>query len=266
MIIDVHVHYQKKEGFLEELMKSCSENGVEKVCLNGGGDIWDQYDNEAVLKASRKFPDFIIPFAFVDMAKASAKDIADYAKAGFKGLKSQNPPEPYDSKAFWGLYEEAEKNGFIWLFHTGITARYPGEKDPNISCPKRPDVSSDRMRPIRLDAIARDFRGLTIIGAHFGIPWFSEAAFMLLSNPNLYFDLSGLDLTDTVYPTLLPFGELFWAGQKHWLHLVFGTEGGPENYKGRIKEHYSLFQRYNLPAMVQEQIMGGNIAVALRLA
>ena len=265
MIIDVHVHYQKKEGFIEELIKSCSENGVEKVCLNGCGDIWNQYDNDAVLKVSEKLPDFVIPFAFVDMKTATAADIEAYHKAGFKGLKSQNPPEPYDSKTFWGLYEQAENHRLPWLFHTGVTARYPGEKDPSLPCPRQPDVSGNRMRPIHLDAIARDFRQLTIIGAHLGIPWFSEAAFMLLSNPNIYFDLSGLDLTGQVYPTLLPFAELFWAGQEHWTHLVFGTEGGPENYKQRVKEHYSLFQKHHLSQESQQRIMAGNIARALHL-
>ena len=50
------------------------------------------------------------------------------------------------------------------------------------------------MRPTTLDAIARRFPKLTIIGAHLGNPDYAWAAEVTRWNPNLYFDLSGSSL------------------------------------------------------------------------
>lgn len=265
VIIDVHAHYTARDDYLEALAEACRENGVDRVCLNSGGALWGQRENAAVLDAARRFPDLVVPFDYVDLDRTTPEDLDRFVADGFRGFKSQNPALPYDSKTYWPLYERAEAHGLCWLFHTGVTARYPGESDPSVPRPPVVNVSSARMRPVRLDAVARAFRGLTIVGAHLGIPWCAEAAFLCLPNPNLYFDLSGVDLTGKLYPSLVPFNELFWSGPEHWGHLVFGTEGNPANYNGRMREHRDLFSRYGVSPAIQDRIMGHTIGDVLGL-
>lgn len=35
MIIDSHVHFSQKEGFLKRLLNECDRLGIDKVCLIG---------------------------------------------------------------------------------------------------------------------------------------------------------------------------------------------------------------------------------------
>jgi hypothetical protein len=122
--------------------------------------------------------------------------------AGFRGLGEMTGPlKNYDDRAYWPIYQRAEKYGMIVLFHTGIVNR----QTPSVPS----EVSVDRMRPTTLDVIARRFPELTIIGAHLGNPDYAWAAEIARWNPNLYFDLSGSTLIkkqeDYKY-----FKTLFW--------------------------------------------------------
>jgi uncharacterized protein len=44
--------------------------------------------------------------------------------------------------------------------------------------------------PIQIDDVARDFRELTIILAHFGLPWVDETMCLVAKHDNVYVDLS----------------------------------------------------------------------------
>jgi hypothetical protein len=48
-----------------------------------------------------------------------------------------------------------------------------------------------KMMPACLDAVARAFPGLNIVGAHLGAPWHEEASMMARMHPNYYVDLTG---------------------------------------------------------------------------
>jgi len=103
------------------------------------------------------------------------------------------------------------------LFHTGMVSR--GLEDTKFR------VSSDFMRPVRLDKIARCFPNLIIIGAHLGHPWCDEAAVIMTHNPNVYFDICG--------------GHTFWIALalKNRIRydvdpdrLLYATDSTPENF------------------------------------
>ena len=51
-----------------------------------------------------------------------------------------------------------------------------------------------RLRPAYLATIAANHPDLIIVGAHFGNPWYAEAAEAARRNSNLYFDMSGSSL------------------------------------------------------------------------
>lgn len=128
--------------------------------------------NASTLDLARLFPGFIIPFAFfhlgVDSA-APADKIEKFFQQGFKGIKFIFPSAPYSDRSFWPVYEAIQKLRLPALFHTAI----------------QPDT-----KPELLDAVARSFPEMKIIGSHFGNPWYAEAACVSLWNPNVHFDLS----------------------------------------------------------------------------
>jgi len=121
MIIDCHVHL--REGRLEEILREMDKLGVDKVVLFGGGQKNRLALNQKVLEAGQKHPDRIIPFAYAPLGEVYPREIDQMALAGFKGLKLINPLSNYNDRAYWPIYERAEANGLVCLFHTGIVAR-----------------------------------------------------------------------------------------------------------------------------------------------
>ncbi len=187
MRIDAHVHCDPEDGFVDRLLEEEHRLGFDKVCLNGA--LWTpgpEDSNEYVEKAMKKYPEEIIGFAYLPLGVKSAEAVREFHDRGFKGLKMIRPPRPYDDKLFYRVYEAAEELGMVCLFHLGIVVRTQWDKHF--------DVNNERHRPVYLDTIARAFPKLRIVGAHFGNPWYEEAAMICRWNPNLYFDLSGSSL------------------------------------------------------------------------
>jgi predicted TIM-barrel fold metal-dependent hydrolase len=248
-VIDVHVHYQDRPGFLDELLQICDKCGVDKICLNGGGREWGQKNNDEVEIAFRTCPQRIIGFGFIKLGKDKPELVDDLFHRGFKGLKTQNPRAPYDDKSFWDFYERAQRYGMPILFHVGMGARgaEPG------------GTSSSYMRPVLLDTIARNFPDLKIIAAHLGFPWCAETAMLTMIHPNVYFDLAGVDRTEAVYPSVLNIREhLLW--HKNGLSkLMFGTEGGPEYLEMVKREYEQLLDRHQIDPSIQQRVMGLNV-------
>ena len=137
------------------------------------------------------------------------------------------------------------------LFHTGIGARYPKEEDT-----RRVRTSSAYMRPVCLDKVARAFPGLNIIAAHLGFPWCAEAAFLSIMHPNFFYDLAGVDRTETLYPTLTAFKDLLLWHPNGFGKLLFGTEGTPKNLAWVKAEYQRLLTRHGTPGDTIQAVMG----------
>lgn len=254
-VIDNHCHYQKRDGFLEEMLEAADAAGVEKLCLNGGGERWRQHGNDGVMAAAEAHPDTIIPVAFIFLGEDSAADVSAWHGAGFRALKTQYPTRMYDDDAFFPIYAAAEELRMPILFHTGISARFP-EHD-------RWDTSSRYMMPMTLDRIARCFPDLTIWGAHLGVPDTWHAAMLMRVHPRVYFDLCGIDTTGRKWTTICNFGEMFYGGEDHWGKLVFGSEGGPQGFAPLLRNYRALMDQAGLSPSVQEKVLWGNVGEAL---
>jgi len=46
MIVDLHCHLLKEEGYLENLVREAKKLGLSKMCLNGLGELYDELGNE----------------------------------------------------------------------------------------------------------------------------------------------------------------------------------------------------------------------------
>ena len=150
-------------------------------------------------QAFRRYPDLIVGFGYVALGRGdTAKTVEKLHRQGFRGLKVIIPKKDYDDKSFFPIYRQAEKLRMPILFHTGVVVRTDVYSLQHADVPavaridhRKLDISSKRMEPICLDAIARAFPALKLIMAHFG-SWGrrDNAAAVVQWNPNIYADLT----------------------------------------------------------------------------
>jgi hypothetical protein len=264
MRIDGHVHWSPEEGFLEKLIEEEQRLGFDKICLNGS--VWADWEdgNAQVARAMKKHPDIIIGFAYFPLGEKGPEYVWEMHEQGFRGLKLIRPPLPYDDKSFYPIYEAAESLNLICLFHTGIVARTPTDKEM--------DVNNERHRPIWLDTLARRFPGLNIIGAHLGNPWYEEAAMACRWNPNLYFDLSGSSLK--AKPPQF-FNQLLWwtetsqyrdpEGRHAWAKIVFGSDVEIRLIEDVMNDFQRTMDTIGLRPDLQAAVFGNTMARLLGL-
>jgi uncharacterized protein len=185
--------------------------------------------------------------------------------AGFRGLGEMSSSlHNYDDRAYWPIYERAQRYHMILLFHTGIVAR---------DHPQVPeDVSFDRIRATRLDLIARRFPTVIVIGAHMGNPDYAEAAEIARWNPNLYFDLSGSSLIKKANDYAF-FKSIFWwtgvvsphtppTGASAFEKLVFGSDifGGDMAEEDRaLARYHKMLDACDVPKSVQADVFSGTM-------
>jgi hypothetical protein len=208
MIIDMHLHLfgpghpHYRDSGLEILCEECAKAGVDRVCISSCGRQYKQPGNEAVREAFTKYPDFLIGFAYVRLGIDRPWVVDEIKAQGFGGIKVISPLDDY-----MRLYERAARHKLPILFHTGTVG--------SLGLDHEYDVSSDRMRPIKLDRIARTFPELPLIGAHLGVPWIDEAASLMCGHPNVYFDMSGGPAAHVGSPRFRDTHTLFFWGLLH---------------------------------------------------
>ena len=252
MVIDTHVHYRSTEGFVKDLLQECDKLGIDKVCLMG--------KDFHIEKAYAEAPDRIIPMAMIRLGYDAHTVVEDLKDRGFAALKIIFPRYNYDDERNFPIYRQAELLDMPILFHLGIVAR----RDTNYA----QDRNSNRMRPIYLDYIARNFPKLKIIGAHLGNPWYEEASMAARWNSNLWFDLSGSTLKKKT-PEFIR--SLFWwdkpghpyqaHGDKHpFEKIVFGTDVAIEWMADVLNDYRMLMEDMNVPGVYRKKILGETAA------
>ncbi|MDP7162833.1 MAG: amidohydrolase family protein [Phycisphaerae bacterium] len=267
MIIDVHHHLSTEPDYAGKLVAECKRLKIAKVCLFGAGKgsfKTGTAGNDEVRKAMEEYPDTIVGFAYFDLGEDPPNKIDDFVAQGFKGVKFINPTRNYDDKDFFEVYARLEANGLPALFHLGIVARRAHDKAY--------DINNNRHRPVYLDTIARAFGQLNIIGAHFGNPWYEEAAMACRWNPNLYFDLSGSTLKCKPSAFL---GQLLWwtpktryrdpQGRHAWEKIVFGSDVPCDEIEDVLNDYKKVMTKLKLPQKIQKEVLGGTAAGILGL-
>src|ERR1700722_15469926 len=143
--------------------------------------------NETIAAAVREHPDAFAGIGSVDPHKESAVDeVARIAELGLRGVKFHPSLQAFapDNEAFWPVFAACESHGLLPLFHpgtSGIGARQPGGQGIRI----------DYAHPLKLDPVAAEHPGLTVVAAHFGWPWQMDLIAVALHKTNVYIDISG---------------------------------------------------------------------------
>ncbi len=218
---DIHRHYHVTEGDLETYLRQAEEIGITKIGMSTCGPLFNQYDNEGVVRAMDKYPDLIIGFGYIRLGQDGSQKVDELYAQGFRALKMIIPTTFYDDHSLWPIYERAEALGMPINFHCGITGPLRNAKGHH--------TSSRYQRPICLDAIARDFPDLNIIMPHLGFPWVEEACGVIAAFPNVYWDLTGSALlrcdAEWLREKFLRQGEEIW--EKMLQRLVWASDTHP---------------------------------------
>lgn len=246
MIIDVHVHARKGRS-VAKLSKAYRSLGIEKIVYLGQA--------ARVLRAQRSAPDFIIPFAHVNIDSVTPEEVSDIIGRGIAGFKIICPLYNYDDERYFPVYESMEKGRKPVLAHTGIVARRGRYRKSR--------RSSARMRPIYLDTLARAFPRSNWIGAHLGNPWYEEAAETARWNPNLAFDLSGTTLVKMT-PRMGDFGRILWWATA-WESVVFGSDCGVDYLPTAVDNYKRLMDALRMDEKTRDLVWYKNACRLLKL-
>jgi len=249
LLIDVHHHYNPSEkNFLEVLLRNMDAAGVHRVCLFTSGSNYGEKEDRDWKRVFKDYSDRIIGFGTISqgrMPENKPEVVDEYYSKGFKGLKFVGPTKRYDHDDFLTYYEKAEEYGMPVLFHTGVVARF---KD-------REDLSSEHMRPIYLDRIARWCPKLRIIAAHMGDPWFGEAYNTSQKNPLLWLDISGKG----IWLKAKAIREHLWIRLRPE-KLVFGLDEPSSQYARLVHAWETILYEMGLNQEQRDMIFGETAA------
>jgi len=193
-ILDFHLHYNGNIDEAERFADKWREAGVEKGVVFGMNyDDGSRTTAAETAALAERVPDFYIPFAYLNVGyEDCVAGVREAVELGFKGVKFIYAAKPYDDDEYFPIYEAAAKAGMVCLFHTGIVVGSAGRGGLHgVDFQGKWRMSSNYMRPMHLDRIARAFPEMPIVGAHLGSEsWYEEATSMLAWQDNIYFDMS----------------------------------------------------------------------------
>lgn len=258
MVIDFHAHYPRQEGFLPKLLEEMPRVGIDRICLCSAGENFGHVTNREVRESFERYPDRITGLALVRLGIDPPEMVDECVRQGFRGIKTTNPTASYDDPSFFQYYERIEHHGLPVLFHTGIVMRTPADRELQ--------VSSSKMRPIRLDAVARSFPGMNIVAAHLGVPWYEEASMLARMHPNFYVDLTGAwwgGWRVNKGPDFYRY-HFFWPGA--WSKVLFGTDIlRVEELEPSKLFHDRMLEPLELDSEILAMVYGGTAARLLKL-
>jgi len=258
-IVDIHMHYQKKPGFIDDFLRSTEH-------LNVTGCILTPFENrKEVADAAKKHPTRIIPIGSVLLdAPDVSQQVEELHDLGYRGLgELEFPKKTYIDPSYTKVYELANRYKWVILFHTGIVLR------AKFTEPE--DVASYRMSSQYLEEIARRFPQITVIGAHCGNPDYQWSAEIARWNPNVFFDLSGSTLTK-LSGRLDEFLKFFWwsnTGEgtqtpdnnpSAFTKIVFGTDTSPAGADHVLSQYNAMFDACGVPDSARKLVLGGTLS------
>ncbi|MEX2573847.1 MAG: amidohydrolase family protein [Balneolaceae bacterium] len=263
-IIDSHIHVRGGREWVEEIVELYRSYNAMACAIVRPDDM------DLIADAMDEFPDVFIGYGQVSVDDPEAvRQVDAFYNSGFFGMKFHSPRKNWDDPSYYQVYRRCEENGMHMLFHTGITSRRDIDSTPRYG-------SMGRMRPVYLDALCRQFPDATIQGAHFGNPWYAEAAECARWNPNLFFDITGSNLYKFIELDKMGIVSeyLWWAGwddqddnphtltggPSAWEHMVFGTDEGPSGLTGNIDRFQQLIEANNVPEVDQPKMWGLTMA------
>jgi uncharacterized protein len=226
-IIDSHIHYRATDEWEKSFIDIYTKNNAMGCVLMSMNDL------KRGIAFAKAHPDRVIPYAAIDIESPTVlADIQKVYDMGFKGLGElfASGNYSYNDPKYEPMWTLIEKLGLPIAPHTGNLA----------------NGLMDHLRPAPLADIIARHKNLVIHAAHFGNPWYEEAAEAARRNKNLYFDLSGSSLIKKESDPHFWAQWLWWTdaiGKAHmpkdavpaWEKIVFATDEGPDQLVENIR-------------------------------
>jgi hypothetical protein len=207
---------------------------------------------------AKAHPDRAVAYAAIDIESPTVtEEIMRVHNMGFRGLGELFATGRYDYNdpkydTIWSL---AEKLGMPVAPHTGTLS----------------NGMMAHLRPAFLSDVAAMHPDLIIHAAHFGNPWYEEAAEAARRNKNLYFDMSGSSLIKKENDPGYWAQWLWWTdaiGKAHmpedavpaWEKILFATDETPDQLEENIRRFNKVLDACNVPPEVREKCYGLTMA------
>lgn len=251
-IIDSHVHSRPTEDWEKSFLDVYTKRNA-MACV-----FFPMERAEQGIAFAKAHPDRVIPYIQIPLDSPTAlEDIKKAYSMGFKGFGESVPGNKYvyDDPGYDPIYTLLEELGMPVLFHTGV----------------RQTGSFALLRPVYLATIAANHPRLNVIGAHFGNPWYAEAAEGARRDKNLYFDLTGSSLIKHEDDPGIWTQYLWWTkdiGKAHtppdarpaFESIVFGTDEGPDALEENIRRFNKMLDACNIPDSTRAMMYGLTMA------
>ena len=237
-IIDAHMHYYNKEGFVQVAANAGYENTAacwEKICRDNN-IVFSVAMGNTMYTSSRyggvapRMIDLAAPFDEENYnqpanmgycmgvqseliteanAEATAREFEHYiTHEHCLGIKLYPGYESVyvNDRRHWPLFELAAAYNVPVVIHTGDTAR--------------PDGLLKYSHPLTVDEAAVNFRNVNFVIAHCGCPWIVVAAEVAAKNANVAIDVSGLLEGKPKPLALFEHQAGFWRQLHTWLNYM----------------------------------------------
>ena len=250
-VINCHAHFHGPDE-IEEKRALWDSLGYVKTCMS--------FNNDEVLKLSKRYPGYVIPFYHFDLDRQGPGDVDRARDQGFVGLKLIGPERPYAHEAYFPIYNRGQALGMPALIHTGFLAY-----DEDVG------VRQENLHPVNLVTIATHFPRFRMVGAHLGNQWAMEAVSAMQSCPNVWFDMSGGTIRH--YPEAW-FRWLFERVERNQtsqqpkvsLDLIGKLVFGSDNPDDTMEFYRSFMAALEIPEAVQERVYHDNAVAWLGVA
>jgi predicted TIM-barrel fold metal-dependent hydrolase len=217
---------EQAEQYRSKNMMAILVNGTD-VTVTGRTPI----PNDFIAETVQRFPDTFLGMGAIDpwQGELARREIVRMKELGLVGIGELNPARQHfypNDPRFYPLWEEAERQGMVVLFHSGYAAAGSGS-------PGGGGVKLKYCQPMLLDDVAADFPGLKIICAHPSWPWTAESLAIARHKPNFFVDLSGWA------PKYFPQELVHYANSIIQDRVLFGTDWpmiGVERYMSEFDE------------------------------
>ncbi len=191
MIIDSHTHLGAmfgKDYHPKDLLASMDAGGVDAALVYGSDlfrlpGVFEGITTEEAIAVSAKHPRLhaiggveaaTLTPERLDLFRAHLRERKLCGVKVYSGYDTVAPTDPLLSP----LLEHCEREEIPVIFHTGITMRGT-------------HGFLSHAHPLSIDGVAQRYPRLRIVMAHFGNPWVTDTAVVMVKNPNVYMDLSG---------------------------------------------------------------------------
>jgi predicted TIM-barrel fold metal-dependent hydrolase len=251
-IIDSHIHYVATDAWEKSFLEIYARHNAMGCILVPMRDL------ERGITFAKAHPDRVIPYAAIDIESPTViQDIQKAYDMGFKGLGElfASGNYSYNDPKYEPIWTMAENLGLTIAPHTG-----------NLS-----NGLMDHLRPAALADICSRHPRLLVHAAHFGNPWYEEAAEAARRNNNLYFDLSGSSLIKKENDPGYWAQWLWWTdaiGKAHmpenavpaWEKIVFATDEGPDQLEENIRRFNKVLDACKVSEETRAKCYGLTIA------